>query len=67
MATNLQIDDQLIKKAVELGRHRTGKEAVTQALVEYIRHLEQERILSLFGSIAQHGSLHYLLKDHPRY
>ncbi len=51
MATNLQIDDQLAKKAVELGRHRTGKEAVTQALVEYIRHLEQERILSLFGSI----------------
>jgi len=51
MATNLQIDDQLIIKAVELGGHRTKKAAVTQALVDYIRYLEQERLLSLFGSI----------------
>jgi Arc/MetJ family transcription regulator len=51
MATNLQIDDQLIKRAVELGGHPTRKAAVTQALVDYIRYIEQERILSLFGSI----------------
>lgn len=51
MATNLQIDDQLITRAVELGRHRTKKAAVTQALTDYIRHLEQEKILSLFGSM----------------
>lgn len=29
MATNLQIDDRLIKKAVKLGRHKTKKAAVT--------------------------------------
>ncbi len=51
MATNLQIDDQLITRAVKLGRHRTKKAAVTQALTEYIRHREQEKILSLFGTI----------------
>ncbi|MBS3780794.1 MAG: type II toxin-antitoxin system VapB family antitoxin [Desulfovermiculus sp.] len=51
MATNLQIDDQLITRAVELGRHRTKKAAVTQALTDYIRHLEQEKVLSLFGSM----------------
>lgn len=51
MATNLQLDDQLIKQAVELGRHRTKKAAVTQALADYIRHLKQERILDLFGKI----------------
>ena len=51
MATNLQIDDTLITQAVKLGRHRTKKAAVTQALTEYIHHLEQENVLSLFGSI----------------
>jgi Arc/MetJ family transcription regulator len=51
MATNLQIDDKLINKAVRLGKHQTKKAAVTQALVDYINHKEQEKIMSLFGEI----------------
>ncbi len=51
MATNLQIEDRLITRARKLGGHRTKKAAVTQALTEYIHHLEQEKILSLFGSV----------------
>ena len=51
MATNLQIDDNLITQAVKLGKHRTKKAAVTQALTDYIHHLEQENILSMFGSL----------------
>ena len=51
MATNLQIEDRLITQAVKLGRHRTKKAAVTQALTEYIHHLEQEKVLLLFGSV----------------
>ena len=51
MATNLKIDDKLILKAVRLGRHRTKTEAVSTALVEYIHQLEQEKILSMFGSV----------------
>ncbi len=51
MATNLQIEDKLITKAVKLGGHPSKKAAVTQALTEYIHHLEQEKILSLFGSV----------------
>jgi Arc/MetJ family transcription regulator len=51
MATNLQIDDSLITKARELGRHKTKKAAVTQALKEYIQHLEQTKVLNLFGKI----------------
>ncbi|MBM3335611.1 type II toxin-antitoxin system VapB family antitoxin, partial [Candidatus Sumerlaeota bacterium] len=51
MATNLQIDDKLIRNAVNLGGHRTKKAAVTQALTEYIRHLQQEKILNLFGNV----------------
>ncbi|MBC2715022.1 MAG: type II toxin-antitoxin system VapB family antitoxin [Desulfobacteraceae bacterium] len=51
MATNLQIDDSLISKAVRLGRHKTKKAAVTQALVEYIEQLEQAKVVSMFGTV----------------
>ena len=51
MATNLQVDDELIVRAVKLGKHRTKKAAVTQALIEYIEHLEQEKVLSLFNAV----------------
>ncbi len=51
MATNLQIDDKLILKDVQLGRHKTKKAAVTKALIEYIDHLEQEKIFSMFGTV----------------
>jgi len=51
MATNLQIDDRLILKAVKLGGHKTKKDAVSKALIEYIHHLEQEKIISLFGTV----------------
>ena len=51
MATNLQLDDRLIAEAAALGKHRTTKDAVTQALTEYIRHMRQEKILGLFGKV----------------
>lgn len=51
MATNLQLDDRLIAEATTLGKHRTKKAAVTQALTDYIRHLRQEQILDLFGKV----------------
>jgi Arc/MetJ family transcription regulator len=59
MATNLQIDDTLITQAVKLGHHRTKKAAVTQALTDYINHLEQENILSLFGAVNYAPSYNY--------
>ena len=59
MATNLQIDDRLITRAVKLGHHRTKKAAVTQALTDYIHHLEQENIFSLFGSLDYASSYSY--------
>lgn len=51
MATNLAIDDTLINAAVKLGHHKTKKEAVTTALIEYIQHIKQKEILHLFGQI----------------
>jgi Arc/MetJ family transcription regulator len=51
MATNLQLDDEMINKAVNLGKHKSKKEAVNQALKTYVQSLEQEKILSLFGTV----------------
>ena len=59
MATNLQIDDKLIIKAVKLGGHQTKKAAVTQALTEYIHHLEQYKIISLFGTVEYENDYDY--------
>ncbi len=51
MATNLQLDDNLIEEAVQLGAHRTKREAVTVALESYIGYLKRLQILELFGTI----------------
>ena len=59
MPTNLQIDDDLIQRALRLGGHKTKKAAVTQALVEYIEHLEQEKILSMFGTVEYESDYDY--------
>jgi Arc/MetJ family transcription regulator len=50
MATNLTLDDALIEQARRLGKHKTKKEAVTAALVEYVRRKKQLCILEAFGS-----------------
>jgi len=45
MPTNLQLDDRLIGEAVKLGGHTTKKDAVNQALSEYVQQLKQKRYL----------------------
>ena len=51
MATNLALDNRLIEEARQLGGHRTKKDVVTQALVEYIQRRKQLEVLKLFGTI----------------
>ncbi|MCG8549442.1 MAG: type II toxin-antitoxin system VapB family antitoxin [Desulfobacterales bacterium] len=51
MATNLAIDDQLIQEALIIGKHRTKKAVVTEALQEYIQRRKQLEIIKMFGSV----------------
>lgn len=51
MPTNLAIDDALLLRAQKLGKKRTKKETVNEALTEYVQRREQKKILSLFGTI----------------
>lgn len=64
MATNLQLDDKLIQKAVKLGGHKTKKAAVSEALIEYIQNLEQKKILLMFGTVDYDPEYDYKQQRH---
>ena len=51
VATNLDIDQTLLKEAVSVGLHRSKKAAVTEALQEYIARRKQQRIVEIFGTV----------------
>jgi hypothetical protein len=51
MATNLELDDELIEEVLTLGGHKTKKAAVNAALDEYVKRRKQGRIVELFGTI----------------
>lgn len=51
MATNIELDEPLLSKAMRLGGMKTKKEAVHQALSEYVRRREQLRVLDFFGKV----------------
>lgn len=51
VATNLDLDPALLEAAVAAGGRKTKKEAVTEALREYIARRRQAHITRLFGTI----------------
>jgi len=51
MATNLDIEPELLERAVEISGERTKTAAVRRALQEYIARREQKRLVELFGSL----------------
>lgn len=59
MPTNLAIDDALLEQAKIIGKHRTKKAAVTEALEEYIRRRKQTEVTKVFGSIDYDDSYDY--------
>lgn len=51
MPTNLQIDDKLLVRAQRIGRFKTKKDTVNQALADFVRRHEQRGITDLFGTV----------------
>lgn len=51
MATNLAIDENLLKDALKAGNLKTKKETVNEALREFIQRRKQAEIINLFGTI----------------
>lgn len=50
MATNLNINEKLLKKAHKLSHLKTKRETVDTALREYVQKHEQRNILKIAGS-----------------
>lgn len=51
MATNIELNEPLLSKAMRLGGIKTKKEAVNQALSEYVQRREQLKVLDFFGKV----------------
>jgi Arc/MetJ family transcription regulator len=51
MSTNLVIDESLLREALRLGGHSTRKQAVNEALKEYIQRRRRLAVLKLFGTV----------------
>ena len=51
MPTNLAIDDALLNLAQKIGKHKTKRSAVNEALHEYIQRRKQFEITKMSGKI----------------
>jgi Arc/MetJ family transcription regulator len=51
MATNLAIDDNLLKTALVIGGLKTKKDTVNMALDEFIQSRKRQEVIDLFGKI----------------
>lgn len=51
MRTNIEIDDELLSKAMKLSKSKTKKDTVKIALEEYIKAQLRKDILSLKGKV----------------
>lgn len=59
MAITLVIDDNLVKEAQIIGKHKTAADVVIAALQEYILYRKQLQIVTLFGTIDYDSTYNY--------
>ena len=57
MRTNIDVNEELLNKVLELSKLKTKKEAVDQALQNYLRILSQKELLKLRGKVKWEGDL----------
>ena len=51
MASNLAINDELLKEALEISGLKTKKDTVNLALKEFVNHRKQLKIFDIFGKM----------------
>lgn len=59
MATNLSIDTNLLDEALRISGLPTKKDAVNQAVTEFLQRRKQREITSLFGNLPQDADYDY--------
>ena len=59
MPTNLAIDDQLVDRVRTISGYKTKREAVNEALREYIERRERLELRKLFGKVEYDPAYEY--------
>lgn len=59
MATNLALNDALLKEAQKIGKFKTKKDTVNEALLEFIQRHKQLEIIKLFNKIDYDADYNY--------
>lgn len=57
MRTNIEIDDNLMEKALKYSKLKTKKEVIHEALNEYVKYQMRLNLLSLQGKVKWIGDL----------
>lgn len=57
MRTNIELDDQLVRQALQISNLKTKKDVVHEALKQYIAFLKRKKLLSLRGKNTWEGDL----------
>ncbi len=55
--TNIDIDDELVKKGLTLTHYKTKKQLVNHALEEFVKKVRRKGILKFMGSHCWEGDL----------
>jgi len=63
MATNIDIDQEKLAQIMSMKQFKTKKEAVNEALNEYLKNLLRQQVLSWKGSNAWEGDLKQMRLD----
>ena len=57
MRTNIEIDDELMKKALKYSKLKTKKDVINEALSAYVKYQMRLNLLSLQGKVKWVGDL----------
>ncbi len=57
MRTNIEIDDDLMNKALKYSKLKTKKEIINEALTEYVKYQKRLNLVSLQGKVKWVGDL----------
>ena len=57
MRTNIDINDELLQVAMQIGHTKTKKATIELALQEYINMMRRKDLLSMFGQVEWDGNL----------
>ena len=63
MRTHIELDEQLISQAIQLGHYSTKKAAIHAALIELVNTLKRQQLLAVRGKVDWHGDLAQLREN----